>query len=80
MPRITTATPAGGRRVDLRRIAPAGRRRERALKAAERELDELADELLDAGDYANLTTASTVARIPRSTIYRRLEQRREARR
>ena len=79
-PRITSATPDGGRRMDLRRIAQAGRRRDRHLASAERELDELADELLDAGNYANLTTAAKIAGVSRTTLYRRLQARREARR
>jgi transcriptional regulator of acetoin/glycerol metabolism len=72
-PPRTTATPAtGGRRMDLRAIARAGERRERALAEAAAELDVIADELLEAGEFANIALAAKLAGVGRTTIYRRL--------
>jgi transcriptional regulator of acetoin/glycerol metabolism len=51
-------------------------RRRAALGAASHYLDAIADELIAAGDFANITLAAKLADIPRSTLYRRIQLRR----
>jgi len=65
-----------GRLMDLRLIGFAGHRRDQALTAAELELDAIADELIAAGDRANIVAAAKVAGVSRTTLYRRMALRR----
>lgn len=76
---MSTATPRPPAPMDLRKIAKAGKVRERALALAEQETDRIADELLAAGERANLNLAATLSGISRTTLYRRMRARRETR-
>jgi transcriptional regulator of acetoin/glycerol metabolism len=69
--RIAQALP----RMDLKVIGYAGDRRRKALDAADRELDVIADELLASGERGNLALAAKVAGVSRSTLYRRIQAR-----
>lgn len=57
-------------------IALAGKRRARHLAAAAAEVDVIAGELEAAGDDANVLEAARISGVARSTIYRRLYERR----
>lgn len=75
-PARTQATPAGGRRMDLRLLARAGEELERRRREEEELVDGIADELIAAGDLANIALASKLTGVSRSTLYRRIEVRR----
>lgn len=78
MPRTTTKTPAGGRRMDLRLIGFAGARRGELLADAEAEVERVVDELEAAGDYANVELAARLLGVGKGLLYRRLAARAEA--
>jgi hypothetical protein len=78
MPKTTTATPTGGRRMDLRVIGFAAARREQRLAEAEAELGTIVDELIAAGDFANVELAARLAGVSKGTLYRRLAARQAA--
>jgi hypothetical protein len=56
----------------LEKIAAAAARRRDRLRDADNELDVIAHLIDAAGEDANLVHASEAAKIPRSTLYRRL--------
>jgi transcriptional regulator of acetoin/glycerol metabolism len=64
------------RRMDLRLIARKGQARQEALRRADEHLDAIVDELVQAGDRANVNLAAKLAGVPRSTLYRRMGARR----
>lgn len=63
------------RHMDLRAIGFAGDRRAKLLDAAEEELTKIVDEVIEAGDNANIRLAARVSGVPRRTLYRRLQAR-----
>lgn len=77
-PARTRATPARtGRRMDLRRIGRAGDAIIAARRAEDDALDAVVEELVEAGDCANITLAAKLAGVTRSTLYARLKRRQE---
>jgi len=72
---MTTTTAKTGRRMDLRAIGFAGHRRDAAIAEAAHELELIIDELVAAGDLANVSLAAKLAGVSRTTIYARLAER-----
>ena len=69
--------PDTARRMNLATIAKAGDARRKALERADDRLTAIADEVIAAGDQANVSLAAETARVDRSVLVRRIKARRE---
>lgn len=76
---MTSTGSSSPTQVDLRLIAAAGDRRDRALEEAEAYLEGIADELLRVegnGGRVNVSLAARLAGVSRDTIYAAMSRRR----